>query len=161
VKTEEIHVALFNKAGEANYEALVAENRFISDIQIAIESALTARDVSQSDLARMLDVSAARVSQMLSGNGANLTARTVARIAHVLGFRARLGFSEDFSDGWWREEFDHAEPIGQFVNWVRVACETLEESGVKPGAVSNDGWQGTVKNPSSASEDHPPAMVAA
>jgi transcriptional regulator with XRE-family HTH domain len=97
-------VSLFQNPGETNFEELVACNRFINDIQLEIESALKSLNLSQSDLARMLDVSPARVSQILGGNGANLTARTVARIAYVLGLRACVTLTEECDAAWGYED---------------------------------------------------------
>lgn len=135
-------MVLFQQPGEEGFAALVAENLFISDIQAAIESALTDRHLSQSDLARLLKVSPARISQMLGGNGANLTARTVARIAAVLGLRAAVTFADTCLEGWWREEQEDEEPATGFADWVRVACETLEGEGIRPSSPSNDVWKG-------------------
>lgn len=91
---------LLQNAGEENFEELLACNRFIHDIQLEIETALAAKQVSYSELARRLDVSPARVSQILGGNGANLTARTIARIAFVLDVRACLSLSDHVEDAW-------------------------------------------------------------
>lgn len=134
-------MTLFGNPGESDYEILVAENRFISDIQQAIETALADRRMTQTELARLLGVSSARVSQILAGNGANMTARTVARVAHVLGQRACLAFAEEGLEGWWQEAQQVTESI-DIADYVRVACETLEASGVTPGAPSNDPWTG-------------------
>jgi transcriptional regulator with XRE-family HTH domain len=138
---KEDRMTLFQQPGEEDFSGLVAENLFVSDIQAAIEAALADRKLSQSDLARLLGVSPARVSQMLGGNGANLTARTVARVAAVLGLRACVTFTDTCLEGWWREEQEDDEPT-EFADWVRVACQTLEDEGIQPGAPVNDGWTG-------------------
>lgn len=134
-------MTLFQQPGDDDFAGLVAENIFISDIQAAIEMALDDRKITQSDLARRLNVSPARVSQMLGGNGANLTARTVARIAHVLGLRACMTFTDTCTEGWWREAPEEEEPSTEFADWVRLACETLEQDGLRPSAPSNDTWK--------------------
>lgn len=54
-------------------------------VQIAIQKSMAANCVAQKELASRLGVSPARVSQILSGSGANLTLKTIAKIAHVLG----------------------------------------------------------------------------
>jgi transcriptional regulator with XRE-family HTH domain len=135
-------MTLFQQPGEGDFAGLVAENLFIGDIQAAIEAALDDRKLTQTDLARLLEVSPARVSQMLGGNGANLTARTVARVAQVLGLRACMTFTDTCIEGWWRETPEDEEPTTEFADWVRVACETLEQDGIKPSAPSNDVWKG-------------------
>lgn len=58
--------------------------------QIAIQNAMAAKGVSQRELAERLGVSAARVSQIVAGNGSNLTLRSVGRIAHALDERFEL-----------------------------------------------------------------------
>ncbi|HWA91820.1 MAG TPA: helix-turn-helix transcriptional regulator [Rhizomicrobium sp.] len=83
---------MFREADDKDYDVLLVENRFISDVQLVIERALEAQSVTQAELARRLDVSEARVSQMLADNGKNLQARTIARIARVLGLEARIAF---------------------------------------------------------------------
>lgn len=52
--------------------------------QIAIQKAMAVNGVSQRELAERLGVSSARVSQIVAGNGSNLTLRTIGRIAHAL-----------------------------------------------------------------------------
>lgn len=136
---------LFQQPGEEDFAGLVAETDFISEIQVAIETALSDRKLTQADLARLLGVSPARVSQILGGNGANLTARTVARIAAVLGLRACVTFTDTCLEGWWREEHDDDEPATEFADWVRVAIETLEDEGITPAAPSNDAWKGGIE----------------
>ncbi len=72
--------------------ALIAENLLINRLQVEIEKALDRTGVTQAELAKLLGVSSARVSQILAGDGSNLRARTVARIAHALGVEAVVHF---------------------------------------------------------------------
>ena len=58
--------------------------------QIAIQESMAVKGVSQRDLADRLGVSAARVSQIVAGNGSNLTLKTIGRIAHALDERFDL-----------------------------------------------------------------------
>lgn len=81
---------MFDRAADKNFEVLVAENRFVTDVQLAIERAMKDAHLSQADLARALNVSEASVSQMLADTGRNFKARTIARIAHVLGLHPLL-----------------------------------------------------------------------
>lgn len=119
-------MSLFGIAGDAEYEALVAENSFVSSIQLAIESALEAHEMSQVELARRLGVSEARVSQILSSNGKNLQARTVARIAHALGLKALVEFV-DAEEDWSASAFSGETTFrGSFSDWVKSACEAVE-----------------------------------
>ncbi|MGZ8362880.1 MAG: helix-turn-helix transcriptional regulator [Caulobacteraceae bacterium] len=126
-------MTLFRHEADENYEALVAENSFISDLQIAIEEALVASGVTQSELANRLGVSEARISKILSGNGTNLQTRTIARIAYALGMRALVEFAEN----------EQATPKASesFTDWVRRACETLEQGRAwEQVEVPNDNW---------------------
>jgi transcriptional regulator with XRE-family HTH domain len=106
-------MALFRDSNDKQYALLVAENRFLSEIQKTIEHGVKQKVLSQADLARALDISEARVSQILSGSAKNLEARTLARIAHVLGFRARLEFVDSNAS---------AKPSSsdESANWVKV-----------------------------------------
>lgn len=57
----------------------------VLSIQVALQNAMTRGGVSQKELADRLGVSPARVSQILSESGANLTVKTIGKIAHALG----------------------------------------------------------------------------
>lgn len=61
-----------------------AEEGFIAEVQYEISLMLKRNDVSRSELARRLGVSAAYVSQLLGDSGGNLTCRTIARIYSAL-----------------------------------------------------------------------------
>jgi len=54
-------------------------------VQIALQKAMTRRGVGNKELAERLGMSPARVSQIFSTKGANLTLKTIARIQHALG----------------------------------------------------------------------------
>lgn len=83
-------MTLFRVEGDKNYETLEVENGFVIDLQVEIERAMDEVNISQAELARRLAVSEARVSQILGGNGKNLGARTLARIAAALGRKPRF-----------------------------------------------------------------------
>lgn len=82
------------RSDDKEYATLVAENGFVTDLQLVIERAMEEKGMSQADLARALNISEARVSQILGGNGKNLQARTIARIAHVLKLQAIIDFTD-------------------------------------------------------------------
>ena len=86
-------MSLFRTA-DLNYDGLRAEISFVTDLQLEIEAAMDVRGVTQAELAKRLNVSEARVSQILADNGANLEARTVARIARALGFVPSVKFAD-------------------------------------------------------------------
>ena len=71
------------------FELLVAEEELIADCQMYIHLQMKEKSVSKADLARLLGVSKASVSQML-GPDANLTLRRLARVAALLGEKATI-----------------------------------------------------------------------
>jgi transcriptional regulator with XRE-family HTH domain len=75
---------IFGPFDEGEEETFAVE-AFIVDVQVAIQKALLAKGISQAELARRLGLSQARVSQIFSGSGANLTLKTLARISYALG----------------------------------------------------------------------------
>lgn len=85
---------LFRVNAQDEYDGIRAEVSFITDLQLEIEAAMDRNGLTQGALAKKLGVSEARVSQILSENGANLEARTIAKIAHRLGMKARIRFEE-------------------------------------------------------------------
>jgi transcriptional regulator with XRE-family HTH domain len=104
---------------DKDFDGLLAENRFVTDIQFVIEKALDEAGMSQADLARALGISEPRVSQILSGNGKNLQARTIARIAFVLKMRASLEFLDDCEYRTVCHTRDEAS-ILDFKKWAKV-----------------------------------------
>jgi transcriptional regulator with XRE-family HTH domain len=105
------------RANDKEYDTLVSENRFITDVQVAIERAMDEKHMTQAQLARSLNISEARVSQILSGNGKNLQARTIARIAHVLGLQAAIDF-KDYN--WTCQKVD-------FSKWTKLRSTNVEQ----------------------------------
>jgi transcriptional regulator with XRE-family HTH domain len=67
------------------YALLLAEESLILDTQIAIQSILNEKGITQADLARKMGVGESYVSQMLGASARNLTLRTVARVMDALG----------------------------------------------------------------------------
>lgn len=132
-------MAMFQNPGEEDYAALLAENAFVHDVQIAIETAMDAGGISQAALAKLMGVSEARVSHILSSNGRNLQARSIARIAHVLGLRALIDFVEEPS-GWIGVDIEggDAKLVGHetFADWMAAAYNVLE----RPGLTNDNSW---------------------
>lgn len=62
---------------------------FIGEVTDTIEGYLQSTGITQRELARRLEVTEGRVSQILSGTG-NLTLRTLADVAWALGLRFEL-----------------------------------------------------------------------
>lgn len=71
------------------FELLVAEEEMIADCQMYIHLQMKEKGVTKADLARLLGVSKASVTQMLAPDS-NLTLRRVARVAALLGEKATI-----------------------------------------------------------------------
>lgn len=119
-----------------DFDELLAEHRFIHDLQVEIGAALKVQRVSQTELARRLHVSPARISQMLGGNGSNITARTIARIGHVLGLRPCFSLSEEVEEAW-RYEITEAAPRAKVKAYTPSAGDGVVGSQFE-SAASND-----------------------
>jgi len=57
----------------------------VFSVQVALQRAMNRKGVSNKELAERLGMTPARVSQVFSSTGPNLTLKTIARIAHALG----------------------------------------------------------------------------
>lgn len=66
-------------------EEAFAIEALVFSVQIALQKAMQKHGVTNKVLAERLGMSPARVSQIFSSNGPNLTLRTIARIQHALG----------------------------------------------------------------------------
>jgi transcriptional regulator with XRE-family HTH domain len=94
-------------------EAFAVEG-FRVDVQHQIQAAMNRRGMTQRDLARRLELTEARVSQIFSEN-CNLTIRSLARILHALSFECALTVrpTEHAPPGWtedgWRTTPEIAE----------------------------------------------------
>jgi len=73
---------LFGEGDAVDLELRI--ERLVLSVQVALQKSMHESCVSQKELAERLGVSAARVSQILSGDQANLTLRTIGKIAHAL-----------------------------------------------------------------------------
>lgn len=70
-----------------------AQEGLIVDVAETIYEAMDKRRVLRVDLAKQLGCSKALVSQMLNGKR-NMSLRTLADIAHALGYRVEIRFKE-------------------------------------------------------------------
>lgn len=75
---------LLKSVGIENHEK-AAEARLRLSVQVALQNAMHRNCITQRELAEKLGVTPARVSQMLSSPSANLTIKSVARIADAVG----------------------------------------------------------------------------
>ena len=71
-------------------DMVIAEDTLIADVQFAIHNLLATKRISRAELARRIDVSKARISQIFKDNTRNLTLRTIAQIFHAVGEEARV-----------------------------------------------------------------------
>ena len=75
---------VFEYDGDDSQEQLVLDDLILS-VQVSLQQEMQQRGVSHSELAAKMGVTPARVSQILSSAGSNLTLRVIARIAAALG----------------------------------------------------------------------------
>lgn len=73
-------------------EAVLAEERLMLSATEALEEAMATTGTKKHQLAELLNVAPAEISQRLSGRR-NLTLRTLARMMHVLGMRVELSLT--------------------------------------------------------------------
>ncbi|MDT0545626.1 MULTISPECIES: helix-turn-helix transcriptional regulator [Streptomyces] len=67
--------------------------RLARQATVEVAGVLGKRDMSRADLARLMDVSPGRVSQILSGDE-NLTLRSIAAVAEALELDVQISFVE-------------------------------------------------------------------
>lgn len=75
---------------------ILAEESAMAHVALVVSELLNSRNVSQRQLAEMLGLTEARVSQILDAES-NLTIKTMARIGCVLGHRFEVEFAPEFS----------------------------------------------------------------
>jgi transcriptional regulator with XRE-family HTH domain len=78
-----------------------AEERLIVDAAEEIWTAMEHEGISKSDVARILGKSKAYVTQVLSGSR-NMTLRTFATIAHILGYEVEVSLKRRTSEAEWK-----------------------------------------------------------
>lgn len=134
-------MSFFATVNDETYNQLRAEVGFILDLQIAIETALDQRGLTQADLARLLDVSEARVSQMLSDSGSNLRARTIGRIGDAIGMKPCIRYvaavDQDCAvslDAWRRSQ--SAPEYNDWTNAFDAANQNVWREGVDGSEVA-------------------------
>ena len=88
---------------DKNEASLYAEEKLILAVQAEMENLLQRNSVSRAELARRLDVSEARVSQIFSSEPKNLTLRIIARVFHVLGEEASFTASDGYRYDAWQD----------------------------------------------------------
>ena len=79
-----INKELLGPQRDEEKEAFAIESLVFS-VQVALQRAMSKHGVTNKELAHRLGMSPARVSQVFSSNGPNLTLKTIARIQHALG----------------------------------------------------------------------------
>jgi transcriptional regulator with XRE-family HTH domain len=84
-------------------EAIFAEEAFVVDVQILLHQIMVEKGFSRADLARAMDVSRARITQIFSDECKNLTVRLLARAMHAMGETPELTCElhlEKLRDAW-------------------------------------------------------------
>ena len=79
-----VDMTIFGPQSESELETYSLESLVFS-VQIALQRAMNKQGVSSKELAERLGMSPARVSQIFSERGPNLTLRTIAKIQLALG----------------------------------------------------------------------------
>lgn len=79
-----INKELLGPQHDGEKEAFAIE-ALVFSVQVALQRAMHKNGVTNKELAERLGMSPARVSQIFSSNGPNLTLKTIARIQHALG----------------------------------------------------------------------------
>jgi transcriptional regulator with XRE-family HTH domain len=69
---------------ELSCEELLAQDRLLFMVQTTMQRLLNDQGLKARDLARRLDVSEARISQLFSDDASNMTIKTIARVFHHL-----------------------------------------------------------------------------
>lgn len=97
------------------YAAEEAEADFILAVQSEIQKLLNGKGLRARDLAKRLDVTEARVSQMFGDQAKNLTLRTIARIFHQLGETAYITTHQEYCRA---IAIARGETVGQAEKWT-------------------------------------------
>ena len=66
-------------------DAIFAEEAFVVDVQILLHKIMLEKGISRADLARAMNVSRPRITQIFSDDCKNFTVRLLARAMHALG----------------------------------------------------------------------------
>lgn len=66
-------------------DGIFAEEAFVVDVQILLHKLMLEKGISRADLARMMNVSRPRITQIFSDECKNLTVRLLARVMYALG----------------------------------------------------------------------------
>jgi plasmid maintenance system antidote protein VapI len=85
---------LFGAKNPQELEEVAIED-LIFDVQMLLQAKMAESGITQEVLARRLKVSAARVSQLFSTDGGNITLTTLARMAHALSLTVDVDLSSD------------------------------------------------------------------
>lgn len=84
-------------------EAIFAEEAFVVDVQILLNQIMKEKGFSRADLARAMNVSRARITQIFSDECKNFTVRLLARAMHAMGETPELTcelYAEELRRNW-------------------------------------------------------------
>lgn len=74
--------------------------RLALSFQFAIQQEMERKGISKKRLSELMGVSQARVSQLLSGDGANLTLKSIAKLSEALSVDFEVAERKKFVDMW-------------------------------------------------------------
>ncbi|MEH3036190.1 MAG: XRE family transcriptional regulator [Sphingomonas adhaesiva] len=120
-------------------EERLAEERLLYMAQTTIQRQLNRQGLKYRDLARKLEVSEARVSQLLGDDALNLTIRTLARVFHRLGEEVVLMPRRELDEMLDQVVVDTEQPAwtfaarGEEIYAGQEATEIVVEPGVRRG----------------------------
>ena len=121
-------------------EAVFAEEAFVVDVQILLHKIMEKKGFSRADLARAMNVSRPRITQIFSDECKNLTVRLLARAMHAMGESPELICAHDLDESLGEMEFKSREGTvaadDTLPNWVQL--ETVDSS--DDWRPANDNW---------------------
>jgi len=108
-------------------------------VQIALQKSMQANCISQKELAERLGVTPARVCQMLSSHGANLTLKSISKIARAL-----------------EDEFELMRKVDADSFYAREHSKRMEVTQKQKKMPRRSAWRET-----GANDNHYPRLMAA
>lgn len=141
----------FSSSEENSIEALVVS------VQLALQRSMSANCVTQKELAERLGLSSARVSQILTADGSNLTLKTIARVAYALEEEFELISSSEAASAFVETVVDKRDERDGF------SCYPLKLADIRKRRVgfNNTQWdQGANKNTAPAETQAPMSLTA-
>lgn len=111
-------------------EAIFAEEAFVVDVQIFLNQIMKEKGFSRADLARAMNVSRARITQIFSDDCKNFTVRLLARAMHAMGEVPELTseFRLDQIRRKWECEFPRDSIVAHGESLMWATTDVIDES---------------------------------